>query len=70
LVERWWRTQHPRRFRRDADSGIRPNMLAASDGMCWLFAWGVLILAARYMWCDANKRTLALEAQEALESHA
>jgi len=73
MSNRWWRTQHPAPvFGGDADSGIKdPTMLAAFgwNVLAW-FAWGVLILLLRYMVVRREQKNAALEAQEALESHA
>ena len=73
MSNRWWRTQHPAPvFGGGEDSGIKdPTMLAAFgwNVLAWA-AWGVLILLLRYQVVRREQKNAAMEAQEALESHA
>jgi heme exporter protein C len=71
MSNRWWRTQHPAPvFGGDADSGIKdPKMLWAFgwNVAAWL-AWGVLILALRYMLERRRQKNAEAAALKALES--
>jgi len=71
MSNRWWRTQHPAPvFGGSAGSGMAHSMLIPFiwNIFAWL-AWGILLLAIRFMVERRQQRIAAAEAQEALEGH-
>jgi len=70
MSNRWWRTQHPAPvFGGSEGSGMDPSMLPAFFwNMGAWFAWGILILALRYIVERKQQKFAALEAQNALNA--
>ncbi|MGA2653015.1 MAG: cytochrome c biogenesis protein CcsA [Terracidiphilus sp.] len=70
MANRWWRTQHPAPVFGGAEgSGMDPSMLPAFFwNMGAWFAWGILILALRYIVERKQQRIDAAEAQDALNA--
>ncbi len=70
MSNRWWRTQHPAPVFGGAEgSGMDPSMLPAFFwNMGAWFAWGILILALRYMVERRQQKFAAVEAQNALNA--
>jgi heme exporter protein C len=68
MSNRWWRTQHPAPVFGGAEgSGMAPAMVSVLmwNMLAW-FAWGVLILALRYVVERQHQKIAAEDAQEAL----
>jgi heme exporter protein C len=70
MSNRWWRTQHPAPVFGGAEgSGMDPSMLPAFFwNMGAWFAWGILILALRYIVERKQQKIAEQEAQTALSA--
>jgi heme exporter protein C len=70
MSNRWWRTQHPAPVFGGAEgSGMDPSMLPAFFwNMGAWFAWGILILALRYIVERKQQKFTAIEAERALNA--
>jgi heme exporter protein C len=72
MSNRWWRTQHPAPVFGGADgSGMDKSMIGPFlwNMLAW-FAWGVLILALRYVVERKRQKNAEYEAIDALEGNA
>jgi heme exporter protein C len=72
MSNRWWRTQHPAPVFGGAEgSGMDKSMIGPFlwNMLAW-FAWGVLILAVRYVVERKRQKNAEYEALEALEGRA
>jgi heme exporter protein C len=72
MSNRWWRTQHPAPVFGGAEgSGMDKSMVGPFlwNMLAW-FAWGVLILALRYMVERKRQKNAEYEALDALEGRA
>jgi len=72
MSNRWWRTQHPAPvFGGASGSGMDRSMAIPFvwNVFAWL-AWGILLLAVRYLVERRQQRIAAAEAEQALAGHA